>query len=271
MNAIGQIQDDLKPFREKFGEFASLYDRTLLNSSELELLLDTYSSFIIDEDNKKRWEQLEQREWSELDPLVDELREQSARCVAVLEKYRALRLLENGEIDIADYFKNIESCIEKEFGHFQVTADSKVLLVGSGAFPMTPLLIAKKTGAEVVGIDIDEEAIDLGRKVISKLGPDLSIRLENTFVENLDCTKELTHIIFSSTVASKYDILEQLYDLTEEHVVVAMRFGNQLKSIFNYPLQKVNTNKWRMVEQILQPTQVFDIALYQKGNQSFDL
>ncbi len=180
-----------------------------------------------------------------------------------MEKYRALKL-QNGDVEIADYFKNIEECIEKEFGRFHVTADSKVLLVGSGSFPMTPLLIAKKTGAEVVGIDIDEEAILLGRNVVEKLGAGLKIRLEQTFAEDLPYTQDATHIIFSSTVSNKYDLLDQLHTLTNEHVVVAMRYGNELKSLFNYPMRETNSSKWKMVDNILRPHDVFDIALYQK-------
>jgi SAM-dependent methyltransferase len=181
-----------------------------------------------------------------------------------MEKYRALKLL-NGTTERTDYFKNIESCIEKEFGQFQITSESKVLLVGSGSFPMTPLLIAKRTGAEVVGIDIDDEAIQLGRNVVERLGNGLNIRLEKRVVEDLDFTKDVTHIIFSSTVEKKYDILDQLHTLTDENVVVAMRYGDQLKSLFNYPMRQVDGQKWKMVERILRPDHVFDIALYKKS------
>lgn len=172
--------------------------------------------------------------------------------------------MRDGHVEIADYFKNIESCIEEEFGSFRITSESKVLLVGSGSFPMTPLLIAKRTGAEVVGIDIDDEAIQLGRNVVERLGSGLNIRLEKLSVEDLDFTKDVTHVIFSSTVESKYDILDQLYELTNDHVVVAMRYGNQLKSLFNYPLREVDEEKWKLVEHIIRPEHVFDIALYKK-------
>ncbi|MDF2644893.1 MAG: SAM-dependent methyltransferase [Paenibacillus sp.] len=186
------------------------------------------------------WEQLEQQASGGLLQLVADIRKTSALCVAIMEKYRALKLL-SGDTERTEYFKNIESCIEDEFGSFQVTADSKVILVGSGSFPMTPLYIAKRTGAEVVGIDIDEEAIKLGRGGVEKLGSGLNIRLENAFVDQLDATKDATHIIFSSTVANKYDLLDELHPLTNEQVVVAIRYGDRLKSLFNYPKQEVNT------------------------------
>ena len=38
----------------------------------------------------------------------------------------------------------------------------KLLLIGSGAYPMILIQVAKETGASVIGIDIDPQAVDLG-------------------------------------------------------------------------------------------------------------
>ncbi|WFR64765.1 SAM-dependent methyltransferase [Paenibacillus amylolyticus] len=264
MITLVHFQTCLSEFGEKFDQLASRYDHTIQHSAELEAAINDYSRFVTDQENKAAWEQLEPSELEELDSLIWQLRNKSAQCVAIMEKYRALKL-ENGDVHIADYFKNIEECIDKEFGSFHVTSDSSVLLVGSGSFPMTPLLIAKRTGAEVVGIDIDEESITLGQKVVETLGAGLKIRLESTLLENLEYTQEATHIIFSSTVAPKYELLDQLHALTNAQVVVAMRYGDQLKSLFNYPMEETDRSKWKLVDQILRPDDVFDIALYQKA------
>lgn len=264
MNAVATFQKDLSDFLVKFNDLAERYDHTFHNCTELEILIDSYSTFITDESNKTVWEQLELQESSDLYQLVVDLRKKSAQCVAIMEKYRALKLL-NGNEEITDYFQNIESCIEKEFGSFQITSESKVLLIGSGSYPMTLLLIAKQTGAEVVGIDIDDESIQLGIRVVEKLGNGFNIRLEKELVENLHFTKDATHIIFSSTVDIKYEILDQLHTLTNENVVVAMRYGDQLKSLFNFPKRKVDEQKWVLVESIIRADHVFDIALYKKA------
>ncbi|MED3648854.1 class I SAM-dependent methyltransferase [Halalkalibacterium halodurans] len=264
MVALKTFQKDLREFLDKFDALATSYDHTINHCSELESLIDDYSKFITNERNKEIWGQLELAKSSEFQQLLLDLRKKSALCVSIMEKYRALKLL-NGNDGMTDYFKNIESCIINEFGHFRVCSESKVLLIGSGAFPMTPLLIAKQTGAEVVGIDIDDEAITLGLNVIERLGRDLKIRLENTLVEDLDFTKEATHIIFSSTVERKFEILDQLHARTNEDLVEAMRYGNQLKSLFNYSLKEVDQRKWKMVENISRPRHVFDIALYTKA------
>jgi histidine 2-aminobutanoyltransferase len=265
MIALKTFQEALREFLEAFDDLAGRYDQTITHCSELEKLIDNYSNFITNERNKEVWEQLEWKESSDFNQLVVDLRKKSACCVAIMEKYRALKLL-NGKTEMADYFKNIESCIEKEFGSFHITSESKVLLVGSGSFPMTLLFIAKRTGAEVVGIDVDDEAIQFGRNVVEKVGNGLKIKLEKSLVEHLDFTKDVTHIIFSSTVEKKYDILDQLHTLTNENVVVAMRYGDQLKSLFNYPMRQVDGQKWELVERVLRPDHVFDVALYKKSS-----
>lgn len=253
----------LVDYHDNFKEKSRTYDQSDQHGSELEALLDRFSHFVTNESNKEAWNRLDQQELGLLDGFVSEIREASALCVAMMEKYRAVRL-RSGYAAIADYFKNIEACIEKEFGGFSILPESKVLLIGSGSFPMTPLLIAKRTGAEVVGIDIDEEAITLGREVIALLGSGLPIRLENLPAEQLPYAREATHIIFSSTVGKKYELLDRLHSITNEHVVVAMRYGDGLKSLFNYPMQEIEWGKWRLSDRILRPDQIFDVALYTK-------
>ncbi|MFS0838935.1 SAM-dependent methyltransferase [Paenibacillus sp. 1P03SA] len=264
MHTPEQFHRTLTGFQAKFRHLAKRYEGTVRRSSELEAVLDDYSAFITNEANEKSWEHLNRHDPGHMSRLAEDLRKTSAFCVAVMEKYHAWKLL-NGEAERTEYFRNIESCIEKEFGSFHVTADSKVLLVGSGSFPMTPLYIAKQTGAEVVGIDIDKEAVELGRRVIEELGSGLKIRLENVFLQHLEDIQEVTHIIFSSTVANKYELLDRMDLLTNPHVIVAMRYGGGLKSLFNYPMQEVNGRKWSLAEIVLRPGHVFDIALYQKA------
>ncbi|HIW33297.1 MAG TPA: SAM-dependent methyltransferase [Candidatus Paenibacillus intestinavium] len=263
MNEMWKFQEHLRAFLAKFNHLSRQYDHTVNNSLEMERVINEYSKFVTDKGNLEVWDRLEHQKSSDFLQLAIDLRRESAICVAIMEKYRALKL-QKGDVEITEYFKNIESCIEEEFGSFRLSSNSKVLFIGSGAFPMTPILIAKRTGAEVVGIDIDNEAIELGRNVIEKLSSGLNIRVEKVLVENLEFTKEATHIIFSSTVENKYDLLDQLYLSTNEHIVVAMRYGDHLKSLFNFPLQVVNPQRWKLVEHVRRPDHVFDVALYKK-------
>jgi histidine 2-aminobutanoyltransferase len=254
----------LTDYRRRFSALAQGYDGSTRRAAELEQLMGEYSAFVTDEHNQGPLTALEREGPADLADLVAGLRTQSARCAAIMEKYRALDLLD-GRARSAGYFDNVESCIEQEFGAFELTSASKVLLVGSGSFPMTPLYLAERIGASVVGVDIDDEAVELGRRVVQRLGGGLDITLEHVPVEALPFTGEATHVIFSSTVEAKYDLLDLLHSLTRDEVVVAMRFGDRLKSLFNFPMRQVDQRKWRLVDTIRRPEQVFDIALYVKA------
>ncbi len=259
-----QLYQPLNHFLDRFIQAIEAYDGTMRHAETLQAAIDDYSTFITNSTNQLYWSELSSIDLETLAPLAERLRDTSARCVSIMEKYRALKLL-GGEDEGQEYFSNIESSIEKEFGSFTVTAASKVLLIGSGAFPMTPLLIARRTGAEVTGIDIDGEALALGRRVAERLGPHLPIRQENLSLEQLRDIFDMTHIIISSTVSVKYRLLDWLHAVARPDVVVAVRYGNGLKSLFNYPMEVTDKQKWRLAETAVRPNHVFDVALYRKA------
>lgn len=256
-----EMRTALENFVPRFESAIGNYDGSTHSAQELDELLGEYSTFITHKPFAQEFSAFSTQPGSE--ELIIRLREISARGVAVMEKYRALHLLA-GQSRPAEYFLNIESCIAEEFGAMAPKADSKVLLIGSGAFPMTLLSTAQLTGASTYGIDIDDEAIALGRQVVQLLGEGLEIGLSERRIDELDDIGQVTHVVISSTVAAKYELLEQLHALTRKDVVVAMRFGDNLKSLFNYPSQPVDSRLWRLERTVCQPDQVFDIALYVK-------
>ncbi|MGH3653040.1 class I SAM-dependent methyltransferase [Glutamicibacter sp.] len=260
--AAADLAATLHGYLGRFTEAAQGYDGSTRYAAALEVLLASYAQLVTDPANEPGYAQLAATEAGT--GLAAALRTESARCVAVIEKYRALRLLE-GRSGAEGYFANIESCIAEEFGAVAPDSGSKVLLVGSGSFPMTLLNLASRTGASALGIDIDPEALELGRRVVAQLGEGLDIRLQGEEIHQLDFLPQATHIVFSSTVAVKYELLHQLHPRTRDDVVVAMRFGDGLKSLFNYPMQPVDPRLWQLAGTIRQPGQVFDIALYTKA------
>lgn len=257
------LLQSLREYRRRFVAAADGYDGSTVRAAGLEAVMADYSDLVTDERHEDAFAELAKDGSADTADLVTDLRAQSARCAAVMEKYRALRLLD-GHAGSVGYFANVESCIAEEFGAVAPDRTSKVLLVGSGSFPMTLLNVAARTGAATVGVDIDAEAVDLGRRVVRRLGSDLDITLEHAPATGLPFTRGATHLVFSSTVATKYDLLHQLHPLTHDDVVVAMRFGDGLKSLFNYPMQDVDHERWRLVDTIRRKGQVFDIALYAK-------
>lgn len=253
------LKHALQQFLQRFTDAADAYDGSTARAADLEAVMADYSDLVTDPRHEEPFAALTHDPGA--DGLVHDLRRQSARCAAVMEKYRALRLLD-GHDGAVGYFANVESCIDEEFGAVAPDQDSKVLLVGSGSFPMTLLNVARRTGAAAAGVDIDAESVELGRRVVDLLGTGLDITLEARPARELAFTRSATHIVFSSTVAAKYELLHALYDVTRDDVVVAMRFGDGLKSLFNYPMRDVDPERWRLVETIRRQDQVFDIAIY---------
>lgn len=260
-----ELRSTLHAYRRRFAAAADGYDGSTQHAADLEVLMSDYSDLVTDEHHEVAFRQLQQDDPGGTAELVGDLRAQSSRCAAVAEKHRALGLLE-GRDDAEGYFAHVESCIAEEFGALAPTAQSSVLLVGSGAFPMTLLNVAERTGAAAAGVDVDQEAVDLGRRVVERLGSTLGVVLERRPAEELDFTRRATHVVFSSTVSVKYDLLDRLHPFTRDDVVVAMRFGDGLKSLFNYPMEPVDPERWRLVETVRQPDQVFDIAVYAKSH-----
>lgn len=261
--SIEKLSVVLADYLQRFTTLVALHDESTDCAAELRQVMANYTTFVTDDRNEAPLDDIKRCGPADFADLVADLRMYSARGASIMEKYRAVNLLD-GHAEVFGYFDNVESSIEEEFGAFQLTAASKVMLVGSGSFPMTPLYIAERTGASVVGVDVDYEAVDLGQRVIQLLGSALDITLENTPAEDLLFSREATHIIFSSTVEAKYDLLHLLHPLTRDDVVVAMRFGDGLKSLFNYPMQEVDPAKWRVAETVRRPNHVFDVALYVK-------
>ena len=257
------LLDKLDDFIMRFSKINKNICKGINSSNESEKTLIEYTDFILDAENRVIWEECIDLECSENKQRIINAQRESAHCVWTMEKYRAMNLISSGDSP-ADYFKNVEECIEDEFGGFLIDNNSRVLLIGVGAFPMTPLLIAKKTGAKVVGIDIDTEAIEYANKVINLLGQDLNIEVSTQRYDCLEFTKEATHIILASTIPEKFDILCDLYTITNKDVVVSMRYGNGFKSLFNYPLLDVPGEMWKKVESTSSEDNVFDIALYAK-------
>lgn len=217
MNEHTKIENQLQYYLEQFTYLHQLVLEDSRHIVDLENLIDEYSQWILQplaEHHYLTWNDLETKI-----SFTKKLQEVSAKCVKQVEVIRAQRLL-NGRASTSGYFENIEHCINEEFGRWQIGQNDKLLLIGSGAYPMTLIQVAKETGAAVIGIDIDSEAVDLGQRVVNVLAPNEDIVISNQTVDQLEDIQSVTHIIFSSTIPIKYDILNELYTLTNDEVVV---------------------------------------------------
>lgn len=260
---VSSLLDTLDGFINRFSDINLQHDSGVNAAADLEVALEEYTTFILDDNHRQTWDTFIDPQKTEIKERVHAIRRESAHCVWKMEKYRAETLIHANDAP-ADYFKNVEGCIEEEFGKFVVDEHARILLIGVGAFPMTPLTIAKNTGAKVVGIDIDDEAVAYAKKVLNLLGKDLDIEVNTRSYKDLAYVKEATHIIIASTIPEKLEILRELYPLTNDDVVVSIRYGNGFKSLFNYPLIEAQKGQWREADSIYFNDNVFDVVMFKK-------
>lgn len=215
-------------------EFDGCYD--LLKSK-----LDDLCAFINRKENIVKWDQ-----WSaleEVQELSQQLRETSVNALCEVEKYQSIRAQQVG-LPVGQYVSSLAQSVRDEYHNFGIHSESNVLFIGSGAFPTTALTIAKETGADVICLDIDHEAIELSRVVARKSGLENQITFLHGDINAQHDFQTITHVFIASLVKDKLEVIEVLKEKVWEGTKVIVRFGNGLKSIFNYPIDDIITGNW---------------------------
>jgi protein-L-isoaspartate O-methyltransferase len=71
---------------------------------------------------------------------------------------------------LADYYykKSIGAEYIKEYNLFKINEKDKVLHIGSGAFPLTEIMLAEVCNTNVIGIDKNIKAVEKARDVLKK-------------------------------------------------------------------------------------------------------
>lgn len=199
----------------------------------LESKLDALCRFILREDNRSDWSR-----WGELDELKGlsaQLRHTSSQALGELEKFQSRRLLERREYG-SEYWSLLSSSVREELEDYAITGESRVLFVGSGSLPLSALTIARQTGAALCCLDIDQEAAELGARVVETAGLLGRCRVVSSYAEALDWSQQATHVFIASLVERKCEVVEQLECCIPREARIIVRYGNGLKSLFNYPL-----------------------------------
>ena len=123
---------------------------------------------------------------------------------------------------------------KKESEMFDVFESKKLLHIGSGAYPITAIMLAKVTDAEIVAIDRDSVAINLARKVINKheLYEKITIKRGDGVeypIENFDT------IIISSCSVPKIEILEHIFKTAKPKCKIIVReLEKNVESLTNF-------------------------------------
>ncbi|WML33698.1 nicotianamine synthase family protein [Clostridium sp. OS1-26] len=193
--------------------------------------LDYVCNFILDDSNNLKWNKYMSKK--DYDTLIKELRESTSKALGFVEKCQANNIL-NGNLDSFKYSDELKLAVQNEILEFDINNKSKILFIGSGAMPITAFTISNEVNSEIVCLDIDNEALNLSQKLSDKYGiKNISFSSEHLSKLNLD---NFSHIIIASLVELKLDIAKYLLKNIYKDTKIILRYGNNLKSIFNYPL-----------------------------------
>ena len=122
---------------------------------------------------------------------------------------------------------------KKESKMFDISESKNLLHIGSGAYPITAIMLAKITDAEIVAIDRNSVAINLAKKVISKneLYKKITVKRGDGAeypVESFDT------IIISSCSVPKLEILEHIFKTAKpKSKIIVRELEKNVKSLTN--------------------------------------
>ena len=158
----------------------TIYSRAYCNSYELlNIKLDELCEFMVREETKCQWMVWGRDE--EVQKQADRLREAAVEALCLVEKYQS-KSISLIEMDGNKYLTTLIQSVKNDLKSFGINQQSKVLFIGSGAFPISVLTtIAKEFGAKVMGVDIDSEAVQLACHVAKAfdIGASVSFSDEN--------------------------------------------------------------------------------------------
>lgn len=252
------IEFEIAELAQYSKEFDGCYDL-------LKKKLDDLCGFIKSEENSWKWEQ-----WGalrEIQELSERLRETSVSALCDVEKYQSSRAERIG-LSPGQYSSSLAESVKEEYRYFGVHKESTVLFIGSGAFPTTALTIAKETGAKVICLDIDREAIDMSMQVARKSGLEKQLSFLHGEIQDYQEFENITHVLVASLVKNKLEVIEALKERVTEETKVIVRFGNGLKSIFNYPIDEAITG-WQQTYMTVEGNDtIYDTLVLEKQGDS---
>ncbi|MBT2583221.1 nicotianamine synthase family protein [Planococcus sp. ISL-109] len=222
--------------------------------------LNDLSRFVVSEDNNKQWQLWEGD--TEIMKYSEKLRDASSNAICTIEKYHSLCAL-NNKTDLSEYMSTLCDSVSEQLEAFEFNKESKIIFIGSGAFPISALTIARQTDAEIMCLDIDLEAVETGKNMAELSGLETRVSFTNKTVSELSFITEATHVVIASLVKNKLEVLADLSPVISQNTKVIIRYGNGLKSLFNYPLYQDLSDEWNYIN-IEQSEHFYDTVILKK-------
>jgi 2-polyprenyl-3-methyl-5-hydroxy-6-metoxy-1,4-benzoquinol methylase len=120
------------------------------------------------------------------------------------------------------YMRFYETMVNEEIKIGQISGTDAVLHIGSGPIPATAIIISRKTGAKVTGIDVDIHAINNSKKIIENHYQSLNIHILHEHGEKIDA-KKFDTIIISDGIQHLNQVLENISNSADTNTQVIFR------------------------------------------------
>lgn len=139
-----------------------------------------------------------------------------AKAEGEMEKYWADKFNDMDELSYENlreflYFDNYELIADKESKLMKRCIDdienSNIIFAGAGALPLTAIIMHVKYGFKVSLLDIDSEAVEKSKLLISKLGLDIPVYNTDFFDADLSSYKV---VFLASLVPNKEEAVEHI-------------------------------------------------------------
>ncbi len=163
-----------------------------------------------------------------------------AQAESEMEKYYAMHYLTTAR-SINDlhhfmYWNNYTNLVQKEWKiSHKLTKVKRMTMIGSGPLPLSALIMAKTSNAEVRSLDIDPFSHLLGQQLLTSLQNNNRILHEQEDGARADYSRD-DFVLIASLVPNKEDILQQIKN-TNPKAMAAIRSADGLYQLLYDPVQ----------------------------------
>jgi len=120
------------------------------------------------------------------------------------------------------YKKSIGSEYKREYKTFDISKEDKVLHIGSGAFPLTEIILVESIGTTVVGIDKSLNAVKSANDVVYKKNLHDKIKIDHG--NGMDYPiKNFDVVIVSSCASPMVKIVEHIFKTAKNNTRIILR------------------------------------------------
>jgi hypothetical protein len=124
------------------------------------------------------------------------------------------------------YQNTIGRAYQKELENFKLYDSTKILHIGSGAYPLTAIIFTKYLKAQIVSIDKNPVAVKLSQKLIQKKRINNRISIDKSD-GSLYPLKNFDTIIISGCSVPIFDILSHVFDNSIPHCKIIIRLNEK--------------------------------------------